>query len=103
MYETTVSSLCLRTKRLVCLPPRVQTGIVARMAKHDVKFSIPSRSLGRADVEFVVRRDGSVLGTLTVSNGSIVWFPKNASYGCKMSWKRFDELMKNEATRFEKR
>jgi len=46
------------------------------MAKHDVSFNIPQRALGKADVEFQVKRDGIVLGTLAVSNGSIVWFPK---------------------------
>ncbi len=34
------------------------------MAKHDVSFSLPERSLGRADVKFQVKRDGKVHGTL---------------------------------------
>ncbi|MBA2486838.1 MAG: hypothetical protein H0V35_12215 [Nitrospira sp.] len=46
------------------------------MAKHDVSFNIPQRSLGKADVEFLVKRDNIVLGTLAISDGSIVWFPK---------------------------
>jgi hypothetical protein len=46
------------------------------MAKHDVSFSIPERSLGKADVEFVVKADGAVFGTLAVSNGTLVWFPE---------------------------
>ncbi len=53
------------------------------MTKHDVSFNIPQRALGKADVEFQVKRDGAVLGTLAVSNGSIVWFPKGTSYGYK--------------------
>ncbi len=73
------------------------------MAKHDVSFNIPQRDLGKADVEFQVKMDGTVLGTLTVSNGSIVWFPKGTLYGCKMGWARFDQLMQKEASRFEKR
>lgn len=73
------------------------------MAKHDVMFNIPQRALGKADVEFVVKRDGAVLGTLAVSNGSIVWFPKGTSYGLKVSWKKFHEIMQVSATRFEKR
>ncbi len=73
------------------------------MAKHDVSFNIPQRALGKADVEFQVKRDGAVLGTLAVSNGSIVWFPKGTSYGYKMGWAKFDELMQKEASRFEKR
>ena len=73
------------------------------MATHEVDFSIPRRTLGRADVEFKVRRDGKMHGTLIVSNGSVVWFPSGTSYGYKLGWKRFAELMEDKATRFEKR
>ena len=73
------------------------------MAKHDVSFSIPERGLGKADVEFVVRRDSAVLGTLAVSNGSIVWFPRGTTNGYKMGWARFDQTMRESAKRFEKR
>jgi len=74
-----------------------------KMAKHDVQFEVPARSLGRADVKFLVKRDGAVIGTLTVSNGSVVWFPKATSYGYKVGWKKFDELMQERATRTERR
>ena len=73
------------------------------MAKHNVSFSVPQRKLGRADVEFLVKRDGTVLGKLAVSSGSVVWFPKNTSYGCKVTWQKFNDLMRDHATRFERR
>lgn len=73
------------------------------MAKHDVSFNIPQRALGKADVEFLVKRDGAVLGTLAVSNGSLVWFPKGTTYGLKVGWKKFNDIMQESATRFEKR
>ncbi|MBW2291642.1 MAG: hypothetical protein JRG94_04955 [Deltaproteobacteria bacterium] len=73
------------------------------MAKHDVSFEIPQRPLGKADVEFRVRADGKMMGTLTVSNGSIVWFPRGTSYGWKMGWKRFNQVMKESAIKYEKR
>ncbi len=73
------------------------------MPKHDVFFNIPQRALGKADVEFQVKRDGTVLGTLAISNGSVVWFPKGTTYGLKMGWSKFDRLMQDEASRFEKR
>lgn len=73
------------------------------MAKHDVSFNIPQRALGKADVEFLVKRDGAVLGTLAVSNGSIVWFPKGTTYGLKVGWKKFNDIMQKSATRFERR
>lgn len=73
------------------------------MAVHDVKFSIPKRTLGKADVEFDVHRDSKKLGTLKISKGSLVWFPAGASYGHKMGWKNFDELMQEKAVKFEVR
>jgi hypothetical protein len=73
------------------------------MPKHDVSFSIPERALAKADVTFVIRKDGSVFGTLSVSNGSLVWFPKKASNGRKISWTRFDEMMKENASQIERR
>jgi hypothetical protein len=73
------------------------------MAKHDVSFSIPERSLGKADVEFLVKADELVLGTLAVSNGSVVWFPKGATNGYKMGWTKFNKVMQDEATKIEKR
>jgi hypothetical protein len=73
------------------------------VAKHDVSFSIPTRALGKADVTFQVKRDGVAHGTLEVSNGSRVWFPKGTSYGLKVSWVKFEKIMRANATRFEKR
>jgi len=71
------------------------------MAKHDVSFIIPERSLGKADIEFKIRRDEEVLGKLKVSNGSLVWVPKNATYGYKIDWIKFDQVIR-EADRHEK-
>ena len=70
---------------------------------HDVKFSIPERALGRADATFRVKKNGRMLGTLTVSSGSVVWFPKNVGYGYKATWGEFDRFMKKQAKRAEKR
>lgn len=60
---------------------------------HNVKFSIPERDLGRADVEFKVSYDGSKVGKLKVSKGTVVWVPKDHTLGFKMGWKEFDSLM----------
>jgi hypothetical protein len=73
------------------------------MAKHDVRFELPPRTLGRADAKFQVKRNGRILGTLTVSNGSVVWFPRGTKYGYKMVWPKLDRLMRTEATRIEAR
>ncbi len=63
------------------------------MAQHEVTFTVPQRPLGKADVEFDIKRDGEALGRLKVSNGTIVWVPKNKTYGFKLGWGKFDELM----------
>ena len=70
---------------------------------HDVQFSIPPRDLGRSDIAFRVKRDGSILGTLEVSKGSVVWFPKDASYGHKIAWSDFDTIMRDRGSQEEKR
>ncbi len=61
--------------------------------QHEVKFSIPERELGKADIEFKVKRNGKKFGTLKVSKGSVVWVPKDNTYGFKMNWNDFDEQM----------
>jgi hypothetical protein len=73
------------------------------MAKHDVTVEMPARPLQRQDVSFLVKQDGAVLGTLKISNGSVVWFAKGTTYGCKMGWKKFDQMMRENATREETR
>jgi hypothetical protein len=62
--------------------------------KHDVTFDLPRRSLGKADVHFRVKVDGVVLGKLEVSKGALVWYPKDRTYGHKISWSDFDALMR---------
>lgn len=66
---------------------------------HDVTFEIPSRDLGKADVVFHVKKGGSKLGTLAVSKGSVVWFPKDHSYGYRIGWAEFDKLMTENGAR----
>ena len=69
---------------------------------HDVTFSIPQRTLGRADLTFKVKKDGSPFGRLKVSKGSVVWVKGSATYGYKINWSDFDELMRQHG-KHEKR
>ena len=69
---------------------------------HEVKFSLPERELGKSDISFTVKKYGKILGTLKVSKGAIVWFPKDTSYGHKISWTDFDAIMRTKR-RAEKR
>jgi hypothetical protein len=61
---------------------------------HKVKFSIPERELGRADIEFKVRRNAAMFGRLKVSKGAIVWVPKGKGRGYKIRWSLFDQTAK---------
>ncbi len=69
---------------------------------HDIRFSIPDRELGKAEIEFKVKKAGKLFGTLRVSKGSIVWLPKDTTYGHKIGWNKFDEVMRDQK-RSEKR
>ncbi len=73
------------------------------MAKHDVSITLPERWLGKADAEFKIYQDGKLLGKLAVSNGSIVWWPTGTTYGYKMSWGKFNDMMKANTKGYEKR
>ncbi len=69
------------------------------MAKHDVTFTLPERALGKADAEFRIKRDRQSLGRLKISNGSLVWVPKDKTYGYRMAWKDFDRVMQENGTK----
>ena len=66
---------------------------------HEVSFEIPKRDLGKSDVEFHVKKDGEKLGTLAVSKGAVVWFPKDHTIGYKLSWSWFDTLMRERGAK----
>ena len=59
---------------------------------HKVTFSVPERPLANVDVEFNIRRDETMLGTLKISQGGIVWRPSPASLGYFFSWHVFDHI-----------
>jgi hypothetical protein len=59
---------------------------------YDVDVTMPKRILGKSDVSFVVKTEDGVLGTLKVSKGALVWYPKKTSYGRKVTWKRFHAI-----------
>lgn len=63
------------------------------MAKHDVTFSVPARPIAYKDIEFEVKSDGRKLGELRVSQGGVLWVPRDHTYGHHLSWKALAELM----------
>lgn len=70
---------------------------------YEVTFDLPTRQLGKTDIRFVVKTEDGVLGTLEVSKGALVWYPRKTSYGHKVTWKRFSEMVEENATQSEKR
>ena len=73
------------------------------MPSHKVILTLPAHEMSKADATFKVHSDGDMLGTLEVSKGSLVWFPPNTTYGLKVGWEKFAQMMDENATRFEKR
>lgn len=73
------------------------------MASHAVSFTIPERQLGKADIAFDIKKDKEKLGELRVSNGSVVWFPKNKRQGYRISWMQLDDLFVKNGKKVEKR
>lgn len=73
------------------------------MAAHEVDVTMPTRELGRADVIFDVKVDGPTLGALHVSRGAVVWFPAGNTYGYKLDWSAFAQMMVENGVRGEAR
>ena len=64
------------------------------MAKHDVYATLPNALMGKKDAFFDIFQDGEKLGTITISKGSIEWYPKNSKQPYKMTWSKFDKMCK---------
>ena len=61
---------------------------------HTVKFALPPRQLGHADIEFLVLKNGRVFGKLLVSKGAIVWRRKwKSKRGRNSGGQEFDKAM----------
>jgi len=69
------------------------------MAVHEVKFTVPETPVGNADIEFHVKRDGEAFGRFLVSKGSLVWIPKNMTYGYRVSWRELDQFAREKGAR----
>ncbi len=62
------------------------------MAEHKVTFTLPERELGKADVDFSVKRDGVKVGTLRISKGGLEWVPRDHEKGHHISWLTLQEF-----------
>jgi hypothetical protein len=74
------------------------------MARHEVSFTLPSRSLGNNDIELEVVRNDEFFGTLKISRGAIVWTPRHArSDGYALSWAQFDAAAQQMGRKLKRR
>lgn len=64
------------------------------MAKHNVYVNLPWRELGKADALFDVFTNGRKAGKITISRGAIEWYPANAKRPYTLTWKQFDQAIK---------
>jgi len=58
-----------------------------------VTFTVPARPLEHKDIEFDVKSDGDMLGTLKISRGGIVWRPRDKKFGYFLTWEKLDETL----------
>lgn len=70
-----------------------------RMSEHQVTANFQGNiEIANTDLKVVVKKNGRVFGTLTLSKGSIDWRPKKKWVGGKnevsLSWTKFDEKMR---------
>lgn len=63
------------------------------MAKHKIEMRQPSKVMLHNDVVFDIFSDGKKLGTLTISKGSVDWWPKRRRSGKRIRWEKFAAAM----------
>jgi len=71
--------------------------------EHLVTFKVPASELGKTDIEFVVKQNREKFGTLRVSKGALVWYPRNGVKGRKVTWTAFDDFMRKKPKRERRR
>jgi hypothetical protein len=61
------------------------------VADHEVRLSTKNLLVGGIDLDFDVKVDDKILGTLSVSEGGLSWRPRHSRAGRKIpiSWKEF--------------
>jgi hypothetical protein len=71
--------------------------------RHEVRFSVPNRDLGNADIVFKAwdRSDEGFIGELRVSVGGVEWrgSRQRRTYTYRLNWTEFDDLLFKCASR----
>ena len=69
------------------------------MPTHKLEISLPPKVILNSDVVIDVHSDDAKLGELRISRGSIDWIPGKHQASFRLSWERFDEVMRESGTR----
>ena len=75
------------------------------MGKHQqfIDLDVHDMEVKSKDVVFKVYEDGKKFGELRLSRGAVVWRGRSDQMGRKMRWRKFDQVMQEEARRAERR
>jgi hypothetical protein len=71
------------------------------MAEHTVKVRLPKRvEVFSKDLDVEVRRNGSIIGNLKISKGSLDWRDvSDRNYYRSLKWEKFAELAKDHGSK----
>ena len=69
------------------------------MARHKLEITVPPKAILNSDVVITVVEDDFKLGELRISRGSLDWVPARAKGAYRMSWERFDDVMRGQGSR----
>lgn len=62
---------------------------------HSIEMQLPKTQVVKTDVEFVIKKDGKLLGRLNISQGNLEWIPSGHSVKkFKIRWSAFDSVMR---------
>ena len=65
-----------------------------QLRRKEVKLTLPEGiTFGLSRARFSVFDEGIKFGELQVSQGSVVWFPRDGKLGYNMKWGKFDDVM----------
>jgi hypothetical protein len=65
------------------------------MARHDIEVELPARRILNTDLRVTVNSDGTRLGELRISRGTIDWRPANRQKPISMRWETFAKLVED--------
>ena len=66
---------------------------------HKILFNLASVELTSKDSSVTIKKDGKTLGSITISKGTLDYFPRSRKKAISLSWKQFDSLMKKVVVR----